>query len=483
MVTKAARAKQQRQSQRHGPPPPGENVVRVFVSSPADVSLERDAAVRAIERVNQLFAPETRVEAVLWEHRTIPDLARPQELVFEDTDFDEVDILVGIFWSRIGTPTGGDDPATGREFAGGSVEELRAAEALRESGQLSRILLYFCNRPLPANDIQALEQRAAVLKLRQSYLESLSGRGWVTDYTAVSDFEALLYQHLSMAVSRVRGRRKTSPNRGSLVPSLCDRDPHEVQFRIFFNQGLNAPAKPIQGCVVAGGECEAHHSLVQRLIDGAVRTGIERTCGPEKGVVLPRPVSWPRRASLPEMKKHLAQALLLEFDEHYGGSEFDGAALASRPAFMRSEVVVIHHDVYLEDGWSAEQAELIRWYLGEYWSDLPARRPRIQIFLKLIVPAQGKKACDGLPAPVVADLERLAAESGECRRIVLPTLLPVQRSDVLDWFAKHWKLPQEHRSREADRVFRKVGRSPARASRCMAEVEVELARIMHDHPL
>jgi hypothetical protein len=70
-----------------------------------------------------------------WEMHSAPDLAgRPQELI-NDRVLKDCDLLGGIFWTRLGTPTG--------ESASGTVEEIKEHLA---AGKASYDLLFVSTR-------------------------------------------------------------------------------------------------------------------------------------------------------------------------------------------------------------------------------------------------------------------------------------------------------------------------------------------------
>jgi hypothetical protein len=81
--------------------------ITVFVSSPGDVQQERFVAERVLERLGKRFARLAQIEPYLWEHEPVtatqsfqPQLKRPSE----------VDIVVCILWSRLGTRLPPDVP-------------------------------------------------------------------------------------------------------------------------------------------------------------------------------------------------------------------------------------------------------------------------------------------------------------------------------------------------------------------------------------
>jgi hypothetical protein len=61
---------------------------------------------------------------------------------------EDADVVVGIFWRRLGTPTG--------NAASGTEHELRRAWAAWEQRRRPQVKIYFCQRPfMPDNSAQA----------------------------------------------------------------------------------------------------------------------------------------------------------------------------------------------------------------------------------------------------------------------------------------------------------------------------------------
>jgi hypothetical protein len=107
-------------------------VFRVLIASPSDVSIERDIAVRAIQDWNDLNAHQRNLVLlpVKWETHSAPEYGkRPQEIINRQL-VDDCDLLVGIFWTRLGSPTGNAES--------GTVEEI---ERIAKAGR--PVMLYF----------------------------------------------------------------------------------------------------------------------------------------------------------------------------------------------------------------------------------------------------------------------------------------------------------------------------------------------------
>lgn len=81
---------------------------RVLIASPSDVEDEREIAVRVIQEWNDLhsYNREIVLLPLRWETHAAPEYGvRPQEVINRQI-VDNCDLLIGVFWTRIGTPTG-----------------------------------------------------------------------------------------------------------------------------------------------------------------------------------------------------------------------------------------------------------------------------------------------------------------------------------------------------------------------------------------
>src|SRR5438445_2225299 len=131
-------------------------VYRILIASPSDVLDERDAAVRVMQDWNNLHS-NTRSVVILplqWETHAAPEYnVRPQEAINRQI-VDDCDMVVGIFWAKLGTPTG--------EADSGTLEEIeRAAKAGKP------VMLYFSHVPIDP-DLVDLNQLAKLRAFRES---------------------------------------------------------------------------------------------------------------------------------------------------------------------------------------------------------------------------------------------------------------------------------------------------------------------------
>ena len=159
-------------------------VYRVLIASPNDVEEERDIAVRVIQEWNDLHSHSRKVVLLplRWETHTAPEYGtRPQEVI-NRTIVDQCDLLVGIFWTRIGSRTG--------EADSGTLEEIERA------GNASKpIMLYFSRNPIDP-ELLDLDQVERLNSFKQkTYPQSL-----IESYKSIIEFRDKFAKQLELKV-------------------------------------------------------------------------------------------------------------------------------------------------------------------------------------------------------------------------------------------------------------------------------------------
>src|SRR5687768_5567423 len=159
---------------------------KVLVASPGDVAEERDRLERAVEEVNS-YAEFDGYRLRLWRYEEDADPGLhsdgPQPVISEQIG--EVDIFVGILWSRIGTETA--------DAVSGTVQEFEEAyRQWTESGRTRpRIMFYFKREALVPN-LEALPQLRMALEFK-ARVEKL---GLTAEFDDADDFERLVRRSL-----------------------------------------------------------------------------------------------------------------------------------------------------------------------------------------------------------------------------------------------------------------------------------------------
>jgi hypothetical protein len=134
--TKSASAQKLTQMQKGAAQLPGElRVFRVFLSSPADVQPEREAAERVVHRLGGIYAEHVELRLERWEPKFYEATHSFQEQIESTAAFN---LVVAIFWKRIGTelPPNIYRRPDGSRFESGTVLEVESAlEASVQQGQ------------------------------------------------------------------------------------------------------------------------------------------------------------------------------------------------------------------------------------------------------------------------------------------------------------------------------------------------------------
>ena len=118
-----------------------ETVLSIFLAAPGDVSEECGRLDRIVTDLNSSMARRTgvRLELMRWNRDASPTIANsPQDGI--NSQIPEYDILIGILWHTIGTPT--------ENHASGTVEEYELAKAQHaENSESVEIMFYFKTSP------------------------------------------------------------------------------------------------------------------------------------------------------------------------------------------------------------------------------------------------------------------------------------------------------------------------------------------------
>jgi hypothetical protein len=163
-------------------------VYRILIASPSDVDAERECAVRVIQEWNDLnsYSRKVALLPLRWETHTAPELGRRPQEVINRAIVDNCDLLVGIFWTRIGSPTGSSES--------GTLEEIERV------GKLGKpIMLYFSNAPIGPDKIETDQ----IMKLRV-WREKTYPNGLVEKYSEVLEFRDKFVRQLEMKVRDLR---------------------------------------------------------------------------------------------------------------------------------------------------------------------------------------------------------------------------------------------------------------------------------------
>lgn len=186
-------------------------IFKVMIASPGDVSAERAIVRELLSEWNVVHADRARTVLlpIGWETHSVPEMGdRPQAIINKQI-LKDCDLLVGVFWTRIGTATG--------QFASGTVEEI---EEHIKAGRPA--MLYFSAVPVVPDSIDPTQYQQL-----QTFKKSCQSRGLYESYSDLTDFRTKLYRHLQLKLNRdpyfqqaVAPGPQADPTELPLVPAL-----------------------------------------------------------------------------------------------------------------------------------------------------------------------------------------------------------------------------------------------------------------------
>jgi hypothetical protein len=160
-------------------------VFNVMIASPGDVASERSIVRDVVYEWNAVHSKSRNIVLlpIGWESHSSPEMgASPQDII-NDQILDKCDLLVGVFWTRIGMQT--------TEYASGTVEEI---EKHIKSGKPA--MLYFSSQPVALDSVD-IEQIQELKKFK----ESCQKRGLYKSYDSHADFKEKFYRHLQLKLN------------------------------------------------------------------------------------------------------------------------------------------------------------------------------------------------------------------------------------------------------------------------------------------
>ena len=178
--------------------------IRVFdllIASPSDVAEERRCLEEEISDFNTNWGRKMglRIEPRQWETDAWPGFAEDGQDVLNRQFPKRLDVFMGIFWSRIGTPT--------KRAQSGTVEEFeRAYEQWKADRCSIHLMLYFKNAAVPWDEIDPAQ--FAQLKEFKSLMR---GSGCLyQEFESTEEFSGHIRRHLASLANELTSTRSES---------------------------------------------------------------------------------------------------------------------------------------------------------------------------------------------------------------------------------------------------------------------------------
>lgn len=157
---------------------------KVMIASPSDVDQERHQAREVIHEWNAIYSEErkTVLLPVGWDTHAAPAMGmRPQEVINERV-LKGCDLLVAVFWTRVGSPTG--------KAISGTVEEIQ--EHL-DAGKPA--MIYFSNQPVRPDSVEDAQYKSL-----QEFKAWCREKGLVEDYSSLGEFRTKFARQLAQTI-------------------------------------------------------------------------------------------------------------------------------------------------------------------------------------------------------------------------------------------------------------------------------------------
>ncbi len=177
--------------------------LKIVVASPRDVQTERDSLKDVIDELNRGVARYSNISLELWKWETDvypgfhPQGAQGQ--VDDALKIEDCDILIGIFWTRFGTPVSSDGKT-------GTEHEIHTAYEAWKKKQSPQIMVYFNQKPYTPKRKEEIEQWGKVFEFKENFPKE----GLWAEYDGKRDFEKKIRIALTQFISKIHQKKKQS---------------------------------------------------------------------------------------------------------------------------------------------------------------------------------------------------------------------------------------------------------------------------------
>lgn len=164
-------------------------IYKVFIASPDDVQNEREVVRSVIMKWNAINAESKHIVLlpIGWETHAAPETGKTAQDYINEEVLDKSDILIGIFWTKLGTPT--------KKAKSGTVEEI-----YRHIGERKLAMLYFSTKEIPNNaDLRQV-------RMVRNFKKEIKNKSLYGEFSDEHDLESKLYNHLEIKITEGKFR-------------------------------------------------------------------------------------------------------------------------------------------------------------------------------------------------------------------------------------------------------------------------------------
>ncbi|HBH90397.1 hypothetical protein [Ponticaulis sp.] len=160
--------------------------LKVMIATPSDVKVERNHVREILHDWNDLNSEtaKTVLLPVGWDSHAYPDLAGRAQEHINRTVLADCDLLVGVFWTRLGSSTGVE--------VSGTVEEIKT-----HFSQKKPTMVYFSSEPVALDSVESSQYEA--LKKFKKWCQD---NGLYHAYENSTEFRDAFRKHLQLIITK-----------------------------------------------------------------------------------------------------------------------------------------------------------------------------------------------------------------------------------------------------------------------------------------
>ncbi len=162
------------------------NVYNVMIASPSDVIKERQLIQEIVYEWDYIHSLNKGIVLlpVCWETHSSPEMGDRPQAILNKQIVEIADLLVGVFWTRIGTPTG--------EAVSGTVEEITKHVDAKKPA-----MIYFSNAPAYPETIDPKQYEEL-----KKFKDWCKGKGLIETYETTAEFGAKFSRQLAIKINQ-----------------------------------------------------------------------------------------------------------------------------------------------------------------------------------------------------------------------------------------------------------------------------------------
>lgn len=193
------------------------NIITVAICSPGDLIEERQAIPKLFVKWNAANKG-VFLQPKMWESSSVPEMGDHPQHILNNQLLVDSDLLVAMFWSKLGTPTPTEKS--------GTIEEIR--EFVKLKGP-KRALVYFCDRPLPHGPSSIDPTELAKLI---DFKDEIKSQGLYSQFNSLQELENELYRHLDIKVQQLLANELLLPEDTKNIPAQENEAPLPADRRL-----------------------------------------------------------------------------------------------------------------------------------------------------------------------------------------------------------------------------------------------------------